>query len=82
MFAPATVCLPLRSSRVGHVSVREDVMSWVTVTSAALTSVPRLSPVLYRFVNDEDHAMAALGPVGALPDYDWIRSKTIAPAPM
>ncbi|CAM9266495.1 unnamed protein product [Discosporangium mesarthrocarpum] len=31
-----------------------------------------------RFVNDEDHAMAALGPVAGLPSYDWIRSKTIA----
>lgn len=30
-----------------------------------------------RFVNDEDHAMAALGPVGRLPDYDWIRNRTI-----
>ncbi|CAN0015054.1 unnamed protein product [Ectocarpus sp. 12 AP-2014] len=30
-----------------------------------------------RFVNDEDHAMAALGPVGGLPDYDWVRNRTI-----
>ncbi|CAM9789232.1 unnamed protein product [Scytosiphon promiscuus] len=30
-----------------------------------------------RFVNDEDHAMAALGPVGGLPNYDWIRNRTI-----
>ncbi|CAM9865698.1 unnamed protein product, partial [Laminaria digitata] len=32
---------------------------------------------LVRFVNDEDHAMAALGPVGGLPDYDWIRNRTV-----
>lgn len=31
-----------------------------------------------RFINDEDHAMAALGPVGSLPDYGWIRERTVA----
>ena len=36
----------------------------------------RITPFI-RFVNDEDHAMAALGPVAGLPDYDWIRDRTI-----
>jgi processing peptidase subunit beta len=27
-------------------------------------------------VNDEDHAMAAIGPIYELPDYDWMRRRT------
>jgi len=29
-----------------------------------------------RVVNDEDHALAALGPIHELPDYNWIRRRS------
>ena len=29
-----------------------------------------------RYFNDEDHALAAVGPVASLPDYDWIRRRS------
>ena len=29
-----------------------------------------------RFINDEDHALAAIGPIGNLPDYKWIRERS------
>ena len=29
-----------------------------------------------RYINDEDHALAAIGPIGALPQYDWIRERS------
>ena len=28
-------------------------------------------------VNDEDHALAAVGPIQGLPDYKWIRERTV-----
>lgn len=30
-----------------------------------------------RFIVDEDHAMAALGPIANLPSYEWIRRQTL-----
>ena len=30
-----------------------------------------------RFINDEDHALAAVGPVLDLPDYNWIRKRSL-----
>lgn len=29
-----------------------------------------------RFINDEDHALAAIGPIFELPDYNWIRRRS------
>ena len=29
-----------------------------------------------RLINDEDHALAAVGPVNDLPDYNWIRKRS------
>ena len=29
-----------------------------------------------KFINDEDHALAAIGPVFELPDYSWIRRRS------
>ncbi len=29
-----------------------------------------------KYINDEDHALAAVGPINDLPDYNWIRRKT------
>jgi mitochondrial-processing peptidase subunit beta len=29
-----------------------------------------------RLINDEDHVLAAIGTIGKLPDYNWIREKT------
>jgi processing peptidase subunit beta len=31
-----------------------------------------------KFFNDEDHAMAAIGPIDSLPDYDTIRRQSVA----
>lgn len=30
----------------------------------------------HRFLNDEDHALAAVGPLHGLPDYNWIRRRS------
>ena len=30
-----------------------------------------------KFLNDEDHALVAIGPVGQLPSYDWIRERCV-----
>lgn len=46
---------------------------------AKLFNVPvSFLTLVCRFVNDEDHAMAALGPVGGIPEYDWIRNRSIS----
>ena len=29
-----------------------------------------------KFINDEDHALAAIGPIFELPDYNWIRRRS------
>ena len=29
-----------------------------------------------KFINDEDHALAAVGPIFELPDYNWIRRRS------
>lgn len=29
-----------------------------------------------KFINDEDHALAAIGPIYELPDYNWIRRRS------
>ena len=29
-----------------------------------------------KFINDEDHALAAMGPIHELPDYNWIRRRS------
>lgn len=29
-----------------------------------------------KFINDEDHALAAVGPIYELPDYNWIRRRS------
>ena len=31
-----------------------------------------------RFLADEDHVLAAIGTIGKLPDYDWIRERSCA----
>ncbi|CAM9869143.1 unnamed protein product, partial [Choristocarpus tenellus] len=28
------------------------------------------------FINDQDHALAAVGPIHELPDYNWIRRRS------
>lgn len=30
----------------------------------------------YQFINDQDHALAAVGPIHELPDYNWIRRRS------
>ena len=30
-----------------------------------------------RYIIDEDHALAAIGPIADLPDYEWIRRHTL-----
>merc|ERR1711918_164582 len=31
-----------------------------------------------KFINDEDHALASIGPTFELPDYNWIRRRSLA----
>jgi len=29
-----------------------------------------------KFINDQDHALSAIGPIHELPDYNWIRRRS------
>ena len=39
-------------------------------------SLEQLKSTAHRFINDEDHALAAVGPIFELPDYNWIRRRS------
>jgi processing peptidase subunit beta len=40
-------------------------------------SVSNINATALEFIDDNDHAMAAAGPIHGLPDYNWIRRRTI-----
>jgi len=39
-------------------------------------SVQDVKATANKFINDEDHALAAIGPIYELPDYNWIRRRS------
>ena len=44
--------------------------------SVESVSLDDLKSTANKFINDEDHALAAVGPIYELPDYNWIRRRS------
>ena len=54
-----------RSMSIAEIMVRIDALTSNDIKSAA-----------NKYINDEDHALAAVGPIFELPDYNWIRRRS------
>ena len=48
---------------------------WIMIIESAFLNNNFLNNVA-AVINDEDHALAAIGPIYELPDYNWIRRRS------
>ncbi|KAL6553048.1 hypothetical protein OROGR_006890 [Orobanche gracilis] len=61
------------AQRVGINKIAESMMAFNTSKTLDASTVKR---VANRFISDKDLAIAAIGPIQGLPDYNWFRRRT------
>jgi processing peptidase subunit beta len=52
------------------------VLNPVLVFARVLHGTDVFTLTMFQVINDEDHALAAIGPIFELPDYNWIRRRS------